>query len=84
MNINWKIRIKNKTFWITFIPLILSFLYNVLGLFNIIPKISQDNIVDLCLLIVNTFAALGIIIDPTTTGLSDSARALNYNELNNN
>ena len=78
MKINWKARFKNKAFLITFITLIITFAYQVLGLFDIVPSISEDSIVNFLTIIINILATLGVLVDPTTKGLSDSERAMTY------
>lgn len=74
--INWKIRFKNKTFLLTFIPTVLSLIYNCLGVAGIVPTISQDALTEIILTLINILVALGIVVDPTTTGISDSDRVL--------
>lgn len=69
--INWKLRFKNK---VTLIALIGAFflMFQQFGLD--IPKNIQDG--------VNTFVyilvLMGVVNDPTTTGLTDSKQALEY------
>ncbi|MBA2796550.1 phage holin [Streptococcus porcinus] len=74
MKINWKLRLQNKTFWATLIPLIVLLLQQ-LGL-NFVPENWQE--------IFSTVMAIlllvGVINDPTTNGLSDSDQALTYHE----
>lgn len=80
MKINWKVRFKNKVFLMSFISLIVGFVFSMLALFDIYPKVTQSlimQIVDQCL----TFLGLvGVIVDPTTAGLEDSDRAMTYVE----
>ena len=69
--INFKLRLKNKA---TLVALI-SAVFLMLQQFGLnIPHNIQDG--------VNTFIAilviLGIVTDPTTKGIADSERALNY------
>ena len=80
MEINWKVRFKNKSFLLTFITMVLAFIYQCLGMFGIVPKVSQDMMINFISLILNILAAYGILIDPTTKGSGDSDRALNYVE----
>jgi phi LC3 family holin len=61
--------------------MIVAFIYQVLAAFNVVPKISENLIVELIMMLINLVAAMGIIVDPTTKGLSDSNRALGYEEL---
>lgn len=76
--INWKLRFKNKTTLIAMIGVVITFVYQMLSLFGVTPKISQDTVVQLVSLIINVLVALGIVVDPTTHGISDSEQALNY------
>lgn len=80
--INWKIRVQNKTFWITLIPAIILTVQAVLKLFNV--QLDLSNVSNNLLEVVNTiFVVLtitGIVVDPTTHGVSDSNRALDYDK----
>ena len=80
MKINWKVRFKNKVFLTSFISLIVGFIFSMLALFDVYPRVTQSlimQIVDQCL----TFLGLiGVIIDPTTAGIDDSNRAMSYEE----
>lgn len=78
MKINWKARFKNKAFVITFVTLIVAFVYQLLGLFGVVPSISEKAIVNFLTIGVNVLGALGVLVDPTTDGLSDSDRAMTY------
>ena len=78
MKINWKIRFKNKTWLVTFLLAILAFLYQVLGMFDIVPPVTEDMATQLIAAVVNILVAVGVVIDPTTSGASDSQQALKY------
>lgn len=80
MKLNWLVRFKNKTWLLTFAVTVVAFVYNILGMFDIVPSVSQDMTVQVITAIVNFLAALGVIIDPTTAGVSDSERAMTYTE----
>lgn len=75
-NLNLKIRLKNKTFIITMMTTIIAFVYQMLAQFEIVPKITQDQTMQVLMLIVNILAGLGILVDPTTDGVKDSERVL--------
>lgn len=75
-NLNLKIRLKNKTFIITMMTTIIAFVYQLLAQFEIVPKITKDQIMQALMLIVNILAGLGILVDPTTAGVKDSERVL--------
>ena len=81
MKVNWKVRFKNKTFLVTFITVIVSAIYQILAAFEIVPKVSQDTIMNCILAIITVLTGFGIVTDPTTAGVSDSERALGYAEL---
>ena len=78
MNINWKLRFQNKTTLTAIILDLLALVYQVLGLFGVVPKISQDELTTVIGMVINLLCLLGIVVDPTTDGVSDSARALTY------
>ncbi len=77
--INWKVRLRNKTWLLAAIPVTAAAIYSVLGLFDIVPAVSESEVVNVLTLILNLLAELGIVIDPTTEGIADSKRALCYN-----
>lgn len=80
MKINWKVRFKNKTWLMTFVVGAIALIYQVLGIVGVVPPLSQDTVVSIVSAIVNILVMLGVVIDPTTQGTSDSERALNYTE----
>lgn len=84
MKINWKVRIKNKNFWITAIPALLLFIQSVASVFGV--NIDLGDLGNKLLTVVNSaFAVLsvmGVVTDPTTNGLSDSERAMTYDKPN--
>jgi phi LC3 family holin len=81
-NINWKVRFKNKTFWVTAIPALLLIIGSILEIFNIEIDFTgiSDKIVDVIGAIFSLLSILGIVADPTTEGISDSELALTYEE----
>ena len=85
MMINWKVRILNKTFWITLVPALALLLQTFLAVFNI--RLELGDTTDKLIVFINAlFAVLvivGIVNDPTTSGVSDSTRAMTYERPNN-
>ena len=79
---NWKVRFKNKTWLTAFVALIISFVYQVLAMFDIAPVITQDSIIQAANLVLMMLSAMGVLIDPTTTGITDSRRAMSYTKPN--
>ena len=80
MSINWRVRLKNKPFLLSFCTTVLTFVYSILGMFGIVPSITQTMAGDLITALIGILAAVGIVVDPTTTGVTDSAQALTYTE----
>lgn len=82
MDINWKVRIRNKWFWITLIPLVLLLVQQVCGMFGVTLDLSQLNnqLVAIVGTVFAILALLGIVVDMTTEGIGDSERAMGYEE----
>lgn len=78
MNINWKVRIKNPVFWTTVIPAVVSAVYAVLGALGVVAPIAESEVINLAAVIIGVLATLGVLVDPTTKGLSDSHMAMTY------
>ena len=80
--LNWKVRIKNKQFWIALIPALVLLVQAVAALFGY--TLNLEGIAQKLLVVVNTLfavlAILGIVVDPTTEGVGDSKRAMSYDE----
>lgn len=78
MNINWKVRFKNPVFWMTIIPAVTGFVYAVLGAFEIVPALTENMVLNLATMLITALTTLGVLVDPTTKGLSDSYMAMTY------
>lgn len=80
MNINWTVRFRNKSFWLSLIPAVLLLIQVVAAVFGYTLDLGELG--DKLLAVVNALFAvltiLGIVTDPTTKGVSDSAQALTY------
>lgn len=82
--INWKVRILNKTFWLTLVPALALLLQTFLAVFGV--KLELGETIDKLLVFINALfvvlVIVGVVNDPTTAGLTDSTRALKYHEPN--
>lgn len=82
--INWSVRIKNKNFWLAIVPALALLFQAFANIFGI--KLEFGETIDKILVFINVlfavFVLVGVVNDPTTTGLSDSTRALEYEEPN--
>ena len=80
MHINWKVRFKNKVWLMTFITFVVSTAYQFLHMFDIAPALTQDVVMQAVAAVLQFLTLLGVLVDPTTKGISDSERALCYDE----
>lgn len=82
MRVNWLVRLKNKTFWLSFIPALLLLVQVIASVFGY--SLEFGELGNKLLAVVNAVFALlsilGIVTDPTTSGVSDSERAMGYTE----
>ena len=80
--INWKVRIKNKQFWVSLIPALAILVQAVAAVFGY--TLNLDEMVGKILQVVSAvfaiLAILGVVVDTTTAGVGDSARAMSYEE----
>jgi holin, phage phi LC3 family len=78
--INWKVRIKNKAFWLALVPAVFLVAQTVAAPFGY----DWDFVVlnqQIAAIINAVFALLtivGVVNDPTTAGVSDSKQAMTY------
>ncbi len=80
MKLNWKVRFKNKVWLGSFFSLIIGFVYSMLALFDVYPAVTQNLVAQILNQILTFLGLIGVIIDPTTAGASDSNRAMSYDE----
>ena len=78
MKINWKVRLRNKTWLASVLALMVSFAYDLLAMLDVIPPLSEDWLLSLVQTLLTLLTALGVVIDPTTDGAADSDRAMTY------
>ena len=80
MKINWKVRLQHKQFWVSLIALLLVLANQIAGIFNVDITIYNAQITAISETVLSVLGLLGIIIDPTTVGTSDSEQALKYDK----
>ena len=82
-DINWQIRIKNKTFWLTLIPAVLLLVQAVSAPFGYTWDfvVLNQQLAAIINALFAVLAILGVVTDPTTKGVGDSERALTYDDL---
>ncbi len=80
MKVNWKVRFKNSVWVASFLSLLISFVYSMLKIFDVVPTVPQATLMDFVNEGLKLLGLVGILVDPTTAGLSDSERAMKYTE----
>ena len=71
--INWRVRIKNRAFWLSLIPAVLLLLQQALRLCGVDfdPGQLEGQLTGLAGTVFSILALLGIVADPTTPGIRD-------------
>ena len=75
---NLKLRLKNKATLLALILAAVSFVYQVCGIIGIVPPVSEDSITQMIGAVLNVLVGLGVLVDPTTAGVTDSVQAMAY------
>lgn len=80
--INWKVRLKNPAFWTGLIGVLATLAISVAQLLGVdIAEVVngwQSALVALVTAIFGILALVGVVTDPTTSGVTDSNQALTY------
>lgn len=82
MNINWLVRLKSKQFWIGLVGVLAAFVVGVASLFGVTIDAGPwtDALTTLIQAVFAVLGLVGVVTDPTTKGISDSAQAMGYSE----
>lgn len=80
MKINWKVRFKHKPFLIALFALVMLLVQQVASFFGVDTTIYNEQVTDLFNTVLAILLLLGIVSDPTTTGISDSQQAMRYHK----
>ena len=46
MKVNWKVRFKNSVWVASFLSLLISFVYSMLKIFDVVPTVPQATLMD--------------------------------------
>lgn len=78
--INWIVRVKNKAFWISFIPAVLLLIQVVAAVFGYQLYLGElgNQLLEVVNALFAVLALLGVVTDPTTAGVGDSPQAMTY------
>ena len=82
MKINWKVRLRNKAFWVMIIPAVLLLVSQVARMLGFELDLTGlgDQLKEIVETVFLILALLGVTVDFTTPGVGDSARAMSYVE----
>jgi phi LC3 family holin len=90
MNINWKVRFKNPTFWVQIAVAIVVPILAYLGMswddmttWSALGNIFVEAVKNPVIIVSVLVSVWNAINDPTTTGLSDSTQAMSYDKPSN-
>lgn len=79
-SINWTVRLKNKSFWIGLVGVIGSFVVSMASLLGV--DLDLTGVESIATTVISTvfmvLSMLGVVVDPTTSGIKDSKQALTY------
>lgn len=89
MNINWRVRIKNPAFWVSIAIAIVTPILAYFGLtaqdmtsWGAIWDVIVQAVSNPYVILTVAVSVYNAIVDPTSTGVTDSSRALQYNAPN--
>lgn len=80
MKINWKVRLKNRNFWVALIPAVLLLAQAVAAVFGCVLDLGElgNRLLAVVNAVFAVLAVLGVVNDPTTQGAWDSQQARSY------
>ena len=90
MNINWKVRLKNPSFWVSVAIAVITPILAYMGItaqdittWAALGNVLIEAVSNPYILLMVAVSVYNAIIDPTSSGITDSARALQYSYPNN-
>lgn len=90
MNINWKVRLRNPSFWVSVAIAVITPILAYMGLtaqdittWAALGSVLLQAVSNPYILLMVAASVYNAVVDPTSTGVSDSSRALNYEYPNN-
>jgi len=80
MKINWKVRLKHKPFLVGAFALLLLLVQQIGALIGYDTTIYNERVTELFNTVLAFLVLIGVVVDPTTSGTSDSEQALTYHK----
>lgn len=68
---DWSTRLKNPVFLTSFAASLVAFGYTLLGLFEVVPTVSESDVMQLVTTAITALTAVGVLVNPTTSGVTD-------------
>lgn len=80
MRINWRVRFRNKAWVLTFLLGLIAMFYQTVKVYEAAKQglPPQELMIETAKMLVTWLVQIGVIVDPTTKGTGDSARAMSY------
>ena len=78
MKINWKVRLRHKPFLVSLFALLLLLVQQVAAVFGVDTTIYKEQATGLYNTVLAILESMGVVVDPTTSGVEDSKQALRY------
>lgn len=78
MKINWILRLQNKSTLLSLLGILIVAIYQGSKILGLDIPVDQKLVLDFCENIITVLCIVGIVVDPTTEGISDSKQALTY------
>ncbi|MGE7023057.1 phage holin [Solibacillus cecembensis] len=78
MKINWKVRLKHKTFLVSLFALLLLLVQQLAAVFGYDTTLYNEQATEIFNTVLALLVLAGVVIDPTTNGTNDSNQALKY------
>lgn len=75
---NLKLRLKNKATLLALVLAVVTCVYQVCGIIGVVPPVSKDTVTQLIGVLANLLVGLGVLVDPTTAGVTDSTQVMAY------
>lgn len=71
MKINWKVRLKNKTFLVSLFAALLLFAQTVASTFGVDITVYSENVTEIFNAFLGLLIILGVVVDGSTPGIAD-------------
>lgn len=78
MKIKWLLRYQNKVTLTALVAAAVPLIYQMLAIVGITPSVTESTVMDTAIIAIDLLTILGIVVDPTTAGASDTDTVMRY------